>query len=131
MIDLNGQRVMVKDHYHHSAMTGMEYDANAELVEKAAPEPRPKATPPNFETVLAAGYSEAAAKMIAAEEQFKFEHGAVPYGDIPLSDEFLEQMRANVGPGLSEPPAQEIVGAEAAGDDEAMAEALFGKKGKK
>lgn len=37
-ITLHNQRIMVKDHYHHSAMTGEEYDANAQLVVKEQPD---------------------------------------------------------------------------------------------
>jgi hypothetical protein len=78
-IDHNGTRIMVNDHYHHSAMAGVEYDKDAKLVAKE-PE-KPKATPPKLETVLAAGYGGDVAKAIVAKEQFKFEHGIQPYGD--------------------------------------------------
>jgi hypothetical protein len=133
VIDIDGRKVTVADHYHHSAMAGAEYDANAQLVvrEQAAP-PKPKATPPKLETVLAAGYSEKAAKQIVAEEKLKFENDIEPYGNRPISD--ILNLLVELSSERSKPPetvmplAQEIAGAEDAGDDEPTAEALFGKK---
>lgn len=85
-IDHNGSRIMVNDHYHHSAMAGVEYDKDAKLVIKEpVPTPKPTATPPKLETVLAAGYSQFAAKLIVAQEALKFERGVQPYGEKDAS----------------------------------------------
>lgn len=46
-ITINDRRVLVNDHYHHSAMAGVEYDASAQLVVKEPP--KPEATPPKLE----------------------------------------------------------------------------------
>jgi hypothetical protein len=158
IIDLNGQRVRVEDHYHHSAMAGQEYDKDAKLVVKGTAMPvaqetagaesagddrataealfgRPKATPPKLETVLAAGYSEKAAKAIVAEEKFKFENGIQPYGDKPEED-VLEQLRTLAAavpkppPGSPGGPADPLDLEPPAHDYEPTAEELFGKKKK-
>lgn len=131
-ITLHNQRIMVKDHYHHSAMTGEEYDANAQLVVKEPARPMP----PTLETVMAAGYAEIPAKIIVAQEALKFERAVKPYGDndpAEIADELGQISKdghENAPPpgtpggpddpqGLM-PPAHD--------EEEITAEMLFGKK---
>jgi hypothetical protein len=66
------KNIIVKDHIHHSAVTGKKFNPDAT---EAGP------MPPTFEIVLKAGYAEGAAKRIVFEEEAKYAAGEKPYGD--------------------------------------------------
>lgn len=63
----SGDKAIVQNHIHHSALAGIEYDADAQPVQKRLP--------PTIEEVLAAGYTQEGAERIVAAEQLKADQG--------------------------------------------------------
>lgn len=83
----DGSKTIVHNHQHHSALSGIEHDENAQPVQKHEPESVEKHQPPSLEQVLAAGYNQEGAEKIVAQERIRFEQGLYPYGESTKAPE--------------------------------------------
>jgi hypothetical protein len=129
-ITLNGRRIIVNDHYHHSALTGEEYDADA----------KPVAKEPELQAKLASTKEESAEffsrygnvgdvkSMMKTPPTLPQLNAACMYTKYQSrrSDEEIEAARSfflELTPSMQEPILAPTID-----EDEITAEMLFGKK---